>query len=193
MDIDKTTLADLLMFNSGEDVSVFGRLDLCSTAHGSEQMKINFSTALKTQEEIVAVQQTLQLILKKQQQWPAQISNGTVMVVEKFFDSQISAIPAHPSSLEAYTYKLLHGPDFALVTYSAKHCFDFIKGFQLLLQLFSGENIPEPLQKVLTVIERITTKDQFKIVEKHTNADELSNAQKLELAHFIRYGYTKLC
>ena len=81
MDIDKTTLADLLMFNSGEDVSVFGRLDLCSTAHGSEQMKINFSTALKTQEEIVAVQQTLQLILKKQQQWPAQISNGTVMVV----------------------------------------------------------------------------------------------------------------
>ena len=50
MDIDKTTLADLLMFNSGEDVSIFQKLDLCSTAHGSEQMKINFSTALKTQE-----------------------------------------------------------------------------------------------------------------------------------------------
>ena len=189
MDIDKTTLADLLMFNSGEDVSVFGRLDLCSTAHGSEQMKINFSTALKTQEEIVAVQQTLQLIIKKQQQWPTQITNGTVMVVEKFFDSQISTIPAHPSALEAYSYKLLHGPDFALVTYSAKHCFDFIKGFQLLLKLFSGENIPSPLQKILTAIERIITKDQFKVIEKNKNADELSNAQQLELAHFIHYGY----
>ncbi len=55
--------------------------------------------------------------------------------------------------------------------------------------MFSGENIPEPLQKVLTVIERITTKDQFTIVEKHKNADELTNAQQLELAHFIRYGY----
>ncbi len=189
MDIDKTTLADLLMFNSGEDVSVFGRLDLCSTAHGTEQMKINFSTALKTQEQIVAVQQTLQLIIKQQQQWPKQITNGTVMVVEKFFDSQISTIPAHPSTLEAYSYKLLHGPDFALVTYSAKHCFDFIKGFQLLLKLFSGENIPAPLQKVLTAIERIVTKDQFTVVEKYKNADELSNAQQLELAHFIRYGY----
>ncbi len=189
MDIDKTTLADLLMFNSGEDVSVFGRLDLCSTAHGTEQMKINFSTALKTQEQIVAVQQTLQLIIKQQQQWPKQITNGTVMVVEKFFDSQISTIPAHPSTLEAYGYKLLHGPDFALVTYSAKHCFDFIKGFQLLLKLFSGENIPAPLQKVLTAIERIVTKDQFTVVEKYKNADELSNAQQLELAHFIRYGY----
>lgn len=189
MDIDKTTLSDLLMFNTGEDVSVFEKLDLCTTVHGSEQLKINFSTALKTQEEIVSVQQTLQLIIKHQQQWPAQITNGTVMVVEKFFDSQVSTIPAHPSAMEAYSYKLLHGPDFALVTYSARHCFDFIKGFQLLLQLFSGENIPAPLQKVLTSIEKIITKDQFTVIEKYKNSDELSNIQKLELAHFIYYGY----
>ena len=189
MEIDKTTLADLLMFNSGEDISVFAKLDLCSTAHGSEQMKINFSTALKTQDEIVAVQQTLQLIIKKQAQWPGQISNGTVMVVEKFFDSQISLIPPHPSSLEAYTYKLLHGPDFALVTYSAKHCFDFIKGFQNLLQVFLQEDIPLPLQKVLTAIERIISKQQFDIVKKYKNTEDLNNTQILELAHFIRYGY----
>jgi DNA mismatch repair protein MutS len=189
MDIDKTTLTDLLMFNSGDDMSVFGKLDLCTTAHGSEQLKIYFSTALKTQEEIVAVQQTLQLIIQKQQQWPTQISNGTVMVVEKFFYSQISTIPSHPSAVQAYSYKLLHGPDFALVTYSAKHCFDFIKGFQALLQLFSGENIPAPLQKVLTTIEKIITKKQFNIIEKYKNSDEISHAKKLELAHFIRYGY----
>lgn len=189
MEIDKTTLADLLMFNSGEDQSVFGKLDLCTTAHGSEQLKINFSTALKTQEEIVAIQETLKLIIKKQPQWPRLITNGTVMVVEKFFDSQISEIPAHPSVLEAYTYKILHGPDFALVTYSAKHCFEFIKGFQQLQQLFTGENIPAPLQKVLSAIEKIITKNQFTIVSKHDRAEDLSHAQKLELAHFIRYGY----
>lgn len=189
MDIDKTTLADLLMFKTGEDESVFGKLDLCTTSHGSEQLKINFATALKTQEEIVAVQQTLQLIIKHQQHWPGHITNGTVMVVEKFFDSPISTIPAHPSTVEAYTYKLLHGPDFALVTYSAKHCFDFIKGFQSLLKLFSAENIPAPLQKVLTEIQKIITKDRFKVVEKYNNAIELTNAQQLEFAHFVRYGY----
>ena len=189
MQIDKTTLADLLMFNSGEDISVFNKLDQCSTTHGSEQLRINFSTPLKTSEEIVAVQQTLRLILKHEPNWPSQISNGTVMVVEKFFDSHISLIPAHPNAMETYSYKLLHGPDFALVTYSAKHCFDFIKGFQQLLQVFSGENIPVPLQKVLTKIERIVTKEQFIIVEKYKNSDELTNAQKLELTHFIRYSY----
>ena len=189
MDIDKTTLADLLMFNNGEEISVFGKLDQCSTSHGSEQMKINFSTPLKTQEEIVAVQQTLQLILKKQQSWPTLISNGTVMVVEKFYDTPISLIPAHPSTVAAYSYKLLHGPDFSLVTYSAKHCFDFIKGFKILLGLFAGENIPSPLKRVLNDIERIVKKEQFDIVEKFKSTEELSYGQVLELAHFIRYGY----
>ena len=189
MDIDKTTLADLLMFNNGEEISVFGKLDQCSTSHGSEQMKINFSTPLKTQEEIVAVQQTLQLILKKQQSWPTLINNGTVMVVERFYDTPISLIPAHPSTVVAYSYKLLHGPDFALVTYSAKHCFDFIKGFKILLNLFSGETIPTPLKRVLNNISSIVNKDQFDVVEKFKSTEELSYGQVLEFAHFVRYGY----
>lgn len=189
MDIDKTTLADLAMFQNRDEVSVFNKLDCCTTAHGSEQLRINFSTALKTMEEIVAVQETIKLIIKKHSQWPTQISNGTVMVVEKFFDSRLSPIPAHPSSLETYSYKLLHGPDNALVNYSAKHCFDFIKGFQHLLQLFAGENIPAPLNKILTAIEKIIKKQQFSVVEKFKTAAELSGAQILEFAHFIRYGY----
>jgi DNA mismatch repair ATPase MutS len=189
MDIDKTTLADLLMFESGEDMSIFSKLDLCSTAHGSEQLKINFSTPLKTLDEIVAVQQTLKLFIKKLPLWSTQISNGTVMVVEKFFDSRISPIPARASSFEAYSYKLLHGPDYALVTYSAKHCFDFLKGFRHLLNIFAGEDIPAPLQKILTAIEKVIHKPQFSILEKYKTADEMSKSQLLELAHFIRYGY----
>lgn len=189
MEIDKTTLADLAMFQNRDELSVFDKLDLCTTAHGSEQLKINFSTALRTMQEIVAVQDTIKLIIRKQEAWPTTISNGTVMVVEKFFDSRISPIPAHPSTFEAYSYKLLHGPDHALVTYSAKHCFDFIKGFQQLQQLFAGEIIPAPLQKLMTAIQRIINKDQFSIIAKYKTADDLTKPQALELAHFIRYGY----
>jgi DNA mismatch repair protein MutS len=189
METDKTTLADLTMFNNGEDLSVFNKLDLCSTTHGSEQLRINFSTALRTQEDIIAVQQVLQLIIKLKQQWPTHITNGTVMVVEKFFESQVSAIPAHPSSIEAYTYKLLHGPDFSLVSYSAKHCFDFIKGFQHLLKIFSKEEQPAPLKKILGEIERMISKQQFNIVAKHENSSTLSITDLLQFAHFVRYGY----
>ena len=189
MDTDKTTLADLSMFRNGEDESVFDKLNLCSTIHGSEQLRINFSTALKTTEEIIAVQQTLQLILKYQQQWPKQISNGTIMVVEKFFDSNISPIPGHPSSVEAYSYKLLHSPDFSLVSFSAKHCFDFIKGLQVLVQLFSQADQPPPLKKILKEVERIIHKDQFSVLAKYKTAEEMTMVEMLQLAHFIRYGY----
>jgi DNA mismatch repair protein MutS len=189
MDIDKTTLDDLSVFRNGEETSVLDKLDLCSTTHGSEQLRINFSTALKTPEEVVAIQQTLRLILQKQAQWPQQISNGTVMVVEKFFDSNISSIPSNPSALEAYMYKLLHGPDYALVTYSAKHCFDFIKGFQQLLALFSTTEQPVPLKKLLDKVKQATGKPQFDIVVKNKDAASLTRAQLLHFAHFIRYKY----
>lgn len=189
MDIDKTTLDDLSVFRNGEETAVLDKLNLCSTTHGSEQLRINFSTALKTTEEVIAVQQTLKLILQYQHQWPREITNGTVMVVEKFFDSNISIIPANPSSLQAYTYKLLHGPDFALVNYSAKHCFDFIKGFQQLLKLFSGTEQPAPLKALLNNVQQIINKPQFDIVAKHKNSDSLTRAQLLHFAHFVRYSY----
>ncbi|MFZ1786504.1 MAG: DNA mismatch repair protein MutS [Ferruginibacter sp.] len=189
MEIDKTTLTDLLMFNTGEDISMLGKMDLCSTTHGSEQLRINFSTALKTQEEIIAVQDTLKLILAQLPQWPSTITNGTVMVVEKFYDSPISQIPPHPSVVEAWSYKLLHGPDFALVTYSAKHCFDFIKGFQQVLELFAGAPVPLPLKKVLAAIEKSIRIEQFAIVDRHAGIEALSPAQKLEFAHFVRHRY----
>ena len=189
MEIDKTTQADLLVFNIREDLSVFNKLDRCSTTHGSEQLRINFSTALHSEEEIIGVQQTLQLIIKLQPHLPTLISNGTVMVVEKFFDSPITAIPAHPSSLEAYSYKLLNGPDYSLVSYSAKHCFDFIKGFQQLISLFANSTLPAPLKTVLTRIEKIIDKEPFRMVEKNKSTDDLSNIQMLEFAHFIRYNY----
>ncbi len=189
METDKTTLADLTMFNNGDDISVYNKLDFCSTTHGSEQLRINFSTALKTEEEIIDVQQTLRLIIEKQHLWPSQITNGTVMVVEKFYDSHISIIPAHPSTIEAFSYKLLHGPDYALVVYSAKHCFDFIKGFQHLIAMFPKTEQPKPLKKILSEAEKMISKEQFRVLEKHKSSDELGIPQLLEFAHFIRYGY----
>ncbi|HAO47409.1 MAG TPA: DNA mismatch repair protein MutS [Chitinophagaceae bacterium] len=189
MDIDKTTLNDLSVFRQADEVSVLDKLDLCSTTHGSEQLRINFSTALSTKEEVEDIQQTIKLFIEQQPVWPKTISNGTVMVVEKFFDSNIYLIPANPSALDAYAYKLLHGPDYALVTYSAKHCFDFIKGFQQLLQLFSGKAQPAPLKKLLTSVQHIINKPQFEIVSKHRGSETMTKAQQLHFAHFIRYNY----
>ena len=74
MEIDKTTLTDLSILNVEDDFSVFNKLNFCSTAGGRHKLLYNFSTPLKTIEQIQGIQQTLQFIIKNEQYWPQQIT-----------------------------------------------------------------------------------------------------------------------
>ena len=189
MEIDKTTLTDLSIFNTGEGFSIFDKFNFCKTAGGKEQLHINFNKPFTTVDEIKSVQQTLQAILQKQEIWPTQITNGSIMVIEKFYQATIDDIPANPSAVSAYSYKLLHGPDFSLVKYSTEHVFDFIKGMQLITQQFLNEGTPSPLKKLLQRAKQIINKEQFIVVEKNNKANGLTDAQQLHLANFARYHY----
>src|SRR5258708_2720895 len=118
MDTDKTTLADLSIFSAEEEFSVFNKLNLTRTALGREQLRLNFAHALQSIEEIRGVQQTVKTILERRKNWPIQISNGTLMVIERFYDSSIDQIPARPALITAINYKVFHSADFSLVKYS---------------------------------------------------------------------------
>ena len=189
MEIDKTTLNDLAIFNTEEEFSIFNYIDQTTTSNGKLQLRKNLSTALNSIEAINGVQQTLRLIILKQEQWPKQISNGSIMVIERFYDSNIDLIPAGPSTLTAYSYKLLHGPDFSLVKYSVTHCFDFIKGMRLLINNYLNDDCPAPLKKILLEAKKICDHDEFKIIDAVKNASELNMPQILQLAHFILYKF----
>ncbi len=189
METDKTTLTDLSVFNTEEEFSVFHKLNLTRTTAGRERLRINFNTPLQSIEAIEGIQQTLQVILRSQQLWPLQVTNGTIMVIEKFFLASIDEIPANPSGFSAYQYKIFHGPDFSLVKYSVGHCFDFIKGMQLLIHHFLKEDTPSPLQQLLSAADKLIRKEQFSLVEKHSKAEEMSIPAQLKLANFLRYHY----
>ncbi|CAN5901858.1 MutS family DNA mismatch repair protein [soil metagenome] len=189
MEIDKTTLNDLAIFNAEEEFSIFNYLDQTLTSNGKEQLRRSLRTPLNCIEDINGIQQTLQLILEKQLAWPKQISNGSIMVVERFYDANIDLIPASPSSFAAYSYKLLHGPDFSLVKYSVLHCFDFIRGLQQLVKEFLKEESPAPFKKILLAIKKITGHEVFRIVSSNQKASDLSLSQTLQLGHFILYKF----
>src|SRR5690349_16457239 len=107
MEIDKTTLDDLSILKIEDDFSVFNRVNFCKTAGGKHKLFLNFSTPLNTLEQIEGIQQSLQLIIEKEKFWPQQISNGSVMVIEKFYGATIDDIPEFPSTAGALTYKLM--------------------------------------------------------------------------------------
>jgi len=191
MEIDKITLNDLTIFNTEEEFSIFNKLNFTTTSRGKEQLRKNLSTPLTSLEAVKGVQHTIQLFLKIIDTWPTRVSNGTIMVVENYFESIIDTIPSQSSSFTAYSYKLLHGPDFSLVKYSTSHCFDFIKGMQLMISLFSNEQAPLPLNRLLANVENILNKQQFEIIAKNNKATDITITELLQLGHFIRYHYKR--
>ena len=163
MQTDKTTLNDLSIFNHEEEFSVFSKLNLTRTVGGREKLREIFSKSLNDIESINDVQQTLQLILAKENQWPHSISNGSVMMIHKFYESSIDQPPAHPTVTSAQYYKLFHGPDYSLIKYSTGHAFDFIKGMHQIVDTFLTDDAPENLRKILTKAQILLQKQQLRI------------------------------
>ena len=189
MEIDKTTLADLVIFDREDEFSIFNKINFTNTSRGKEQLRLNLLNPLPDIASIKNVQQTIGFIRDKKQHWPQIISNGTIMVVEKFFESNIDPIPYNPSSVAAFSYKLLHGHDYNLVKYSTKHCFDFLKGMQQAVAFYLNDETPQPLKKQLENAQAILNKPIINILCERPKASKLTSPEVLDLAHFIKYKY----
>ena len=189
MEIDKTTLNDLAIFSGEEDFSVFSKLNFTLTANGKDQLKRNLSTPLTSMAAINDVQHTLQLILLNELSWPQQISNGTIMVVERFYDYSFDPLPRQVSSFTAQSYKILHSPDYSLIKYSIIHCFDFIKGMQSFVHKFLAPGTPAPLKKLLEQVQKTVGIEPLKIIAACNKSSDISIPQQLQLAQFLRYHF----
>lgn len=189
METDKTTLNDLSVFYHEEEFSIFSKINFTRTVGGREKLRINFVESLKDIPAIINVQNTLKLILQKKEEWPLSISNGSIMVIYKFYESIFDVMPARPTAYSAYMYKLLHAPDYSLAKYSAGHAFDFIKGIQKLITVFLEDDPPENLKRELQKAGVLVEKNQLKIVSAKEKFSDLSNAEMLGLTHFFRYHF----
>ncbi len=189
MEIDKTTLTDLSVFNNEEEFSIFNTLDFTRTTGGREKLRQAFSKSLNSIEAIKGIQETIQAISQKKELWPEIISNGSIMIIHKFYETIVDQIPANPSAPSAYAYKLFHAPDFSMVKYSTGHAFDLVRGMQIIIKTYLHDESPEPLKKVLSRAQSLINKEQFAIIIKKDKSDNLSMIEMLRLANFIRNHY----
>jgi len=189
METDKTTLNDLAVFQHDEESSIFHKLNFTRTVGGREKLRHIFSSSLKDIASIQNVQKTLQIILEKKDDWPLIISNGSVLMIHKFYESSIDQIPARPTASSAFFYKAFHAPDYSLVKYSVGHAFDFIKGMQQIIKIFMNDDASENLEKNLQKASILIEKHQLDIVAAKEKMNDLSMHEMLGLAHYIRYHF----
>src|SRR5471030_1386568 len=136
MQVDKTTLADLSIFHADEEKSVFHHLNFTLTNGGREYLRKILGKPLETLPEIWDTQNTLMQLMAVSDQWPTTtVTNGTVMVIEKFFETGVSSFSAYPNIVNSAYYKIMNAADYSLLRYSVEHTIDFTLGLQQVVDL----------------------------------------------------------
>jgi DNA mismatch repair protein MutS len=155
MDIDNTTFIDLSIFDHAEEFSLFSKLDLTRTTGGRNQLFQFFSNPFSNLKKIRETQQIITLILQNENSWPATVTNGTIMVMERFYETPLDSIPSGHDPVRAFSYKLFHGPDFSLTRYSIRHFADFVKGMLAVLHLIDTNESPPVLASLGERIKKL--------------------------------------
>ena len=185
MQIDKTTLSDLSVFHHQEEYSLFRLIDYTTTAEGKSVLHSILHHPLKDRTEIISVQVILSLIGNNIHEWPTDITNGTILIIEKFFNDNPDPIPENCSSLQASMYKWLHPRDFSLILFSMRQLFNLLKGFQRIHTFFEGKQLPAPLEKIITATKRILSDEQLLSLHSKKEFHELNNRDILYYGRFF--------
>lgn len=189
MDIDLTTYNDLSLFHSEEEFSVFHRLNFTRTLAGRDWLLHFFNHPFSESNKIRETQAVIRVILQHIEQWPSIITNGTIMVMERLYDTAIDSIPDNASPLNAQTYRLLHTPDFSLVRYSVGHFADFVKGFRQILQMLHK---PETPRQLLMYLDRALDLLKHPLIEQMSGIDsqkKLSARETVLFGNYILYRF----
>lgn len=189
MELDSTTFNDLAIFSQEEEHSIFHQLNFTDTVGGKDWLVKFFNHPFTDLRRIKDTQQLVQCIADKDSAWPSVITNGTIMVMERFYETLIDTIPATPNLLNAISYKIFHGPDFALVRYSVGHFADFLKGFQILIELFADANTPQLLRGY---IDRARSLLKDEVIQKLCKSDKKNKYtlnQTIYFGHYLRYRF----
>lgn len=170
MQNDKTTLKDLSIFASDADVSVFGLLDYTTTKVGKEVLKKHIQQPPNNIKQLLDLQDVIRFWTNNLEKWPKVISNGTLVMLEKYFESADN-ISTPPSGLNllfnASFQKLLNKNEYDFTQFSLSHISDFVKGCTELVGLLDGNTVPfllqEKLESVRSELSHPLMKDLLKL------------------------------
>lgn len=183
MQIDKTTFNDISVFHPEEEFSIFHKLNFTRTIGGKEWLKRFFMEPHHDLKRIIGTQNIIKTLLQNLDKWPSEITNGTVIMMDKFLDYNLDPIPSTTNAISALAYKMLHGQDYSMIKFSVKHFADFYRGIRKLLELFSSTQLPANLGYYIERIRKVLMQ---------TPLDELSQTQdesKFSIQQNLFYGY----
>jgi DNA mismatch repair protein MutS len=185
MQADKTTINDLSIFHREEEQSVFHHLDFTTTVGGRDWFRHLMAHPYSEFKKIEETQQTLKLILAKEDKWPKGISNGTVMVVQRYYGSQINGIPDNANWVNSLYYRIINASDYSLVKFSVNHFIDFIIGLRQIIETFDNPANPKLIQIVIDRMKLLMTGPVIKKMMNWHKQEKPSTIDNLVFGNYL--------
>ena len=183
MQIDKITFNDISIFHPEEESSIFHKLNFTKTVGGKEWLHRFFTEPHADLKRILGTQNIIKTLLEHLDDWPAEITNGTILMMDKFLDYNLDPIPQNINAFNAYSYKLLHNADYSMVKYSVKHFADFMRGLRKIIHLLETAELPASLSFYIDRMKRLVEEKPLQLLSE-TKADE-----KFAVQQNLHYGY----
>lgn len=189
MEIDKTTFSDISIFHTEEEFSIFHKLNFTRTNGGKEWLQRFFSEPHADVRRIKGTQKIIRTLLNHVDEWPSDISNGTILVMDKFLDYNLDPISDNQHPITNATYKWFHREDYSMVKYSMRHFADFYRGIKKLATQF--EELTDLPASFKIYIERILQLLRETPLQRlsDTRREPFSLAQNLYFALHLRGRY----
>jgi DNA mismatch repair protein MutS len=188
MQIDKTTFNDIAIFHQEEEFSIFHKLNFTKTVGGKEWLRRFFSEPHHDLKRITGTQNIIKTLLLHINDWPTEITNGTIIMMDKFLDYNLDPVPQRPNDFNSNLYKLLHWQDYSMLKYSVRHFSDFYRGLRKLLGLFNATELPANLGFYLDRIQKILKEEPLRRLSE-SKGEEFSKRENLYFAYHLRAQY----
>lgn len=189
MQIDKISFNDISIFHPEEEFSIFHKLNFTRTVGGREWLRKFFSEPHDSLDKILGTQKVIRTLMEHVKDWPTDISNGTVLVMDKFMDYSLDPISEAPASFNNLLYKWLHSEDYSMVKYSVTHFADFYRGIKKIAELLEDLDLPPNIKLYIDRISGLLKEPPLQKLAGTEKGDKFSIRQNLYFGYHLRGRY----
>ncbi|MET0637021.1 MAG: DNA mismatch repair protein MutS [Chitinophagaceae bacterium] len=189
MQIDAISFNDISIFHQEEEFSIFHKLNFTRTTGGKEWLRYFFTQPLDNLQQIRGTQEVIRTLMAHVDQWPNEISNGTILVMEKFLDYPLDPISTRLNNFNSLSYKWLHSEDYSMVKYSVSHFADFFRGLGKIVALFETVELPSNIRIYIERIAGLLQQPSLRDLSKTDAGVRFSIRENLFYGQQTRVGF----
>jgi DNA mismatch repair ATPase MutS len=189
MQIDKTSFNDISIFHEEEEFSIFHKLNFTRTIGGKQWLRKFFSEPHEDLNKILGTQKLIRTLMEHVGDWPNDITNGTVLVMDKFLDYGLDPISQNQTAVNSFFYKWLHNADYSMIKYSVPHFADFYRGISIIAGLLEDVDLPLGIRIYIDRIIQVLKEPALAELAASKRGDRFSPRMNLYFAYHLRGRY----